>query len=285
MEPQSTFNQQSGSSSFGRLGGALFVVKIGGNIIDNAKALDNFIEQFAAIKEPKILVHGGGKLATEMAASLNIPQQMVEGRRITDEPTLKVVTMVYAGFINKNIVAKLQAKDCNAIGLTGTDANIILAKKRAIKDIDFGFAGDVVNVNNDFIKVLLENNCTPVISPITHNGNGQLLNTNADTIANEIAKAMSEHYKVQLIYCFDKKGVLENISDENSVIKLITKENFDTLKKDSIVHAGMIPKIENALHAIEAGVQSVCIGHGLELTEMTKGEAGTIINKILNTDL
>lgn len=255
----------------------LFVVKIGGNIIDNADALENFLEQFAAIDQPKILVHGGGKLATEMAATMNIPQQMIDGRRITDEATLKVVTMVYAGFINKNIVAKLQATGCNAMGLIGADANIILAKKREVKDIDYGFAGDVVKVNKDFIKVLIKNNSTPIIAPITHDGNGQLLNTNADTIANKIAKAMSEDYEVQLIYCFDKKGVLENINDENSVIKLISKENFNALKTEKIIHEGMIPKIENALQAVEAGVQSVYIGHGMELNEMVKGKAGTSI--------
>ena len=255
----------------------LFVVKIGGNIIDDAESFESFIQQFAAIEELKILVHGGGKLATEMAATLNIPQQMVEGRRITDEATLKVVTMVYAGFVNKNIIAKLQANACKAIGLTGADANTILAKKRTVKDIDYGFAGDVVKVNNDFIKILLENNFTPVIAPITHDGNGQLLNTNADTIANEIAKAMSGDFEVQLIYCFDKKGVLENLADENSVIKLITNENIDALKNEKIIHEGMIPKIENALQAVEAGVQSVCIGHGLRLSEIIKGEAGTSI--------
>ncbi len=254
----------------------LFVVKIGGNIIDDANALDIFIDQFAAIKEPKILVHGGGKLATEMAATLHIPQQMSKGRRITDEATLKVVTMVYAGFINKNIVAKLQAKNCDAIGLSGADANIILAKKRTVKEIDYGFVGDIVKVNNAFFKTILHNN-TPVIAPITHDGKGQLLNTNADTIANEIAKAMSKDYDVQLIYCFDKKGVLQNLNDENSVIKLITQDNIDALKKDNIIHEGMIPKIDNALQAVEAGVQSVFIGHGFELHKMIKGEAGTSI--------
>ena len=277
MEPQNTFNLQSGSFPLGRLGGALFVVKIGGNIIDDSNALDIFLDQFATIKEPKILIHGGGKLATEMASTLHIPQQMIDGRRITDDATLKVVTMVYAGFINKNIVAKLQAKTCDAIGLTGADGNIIVAKKRIVKDIDYGFVGDVVQVNNPFIKKILDNNNTPVIAPITHDGTGQLLNTNADTIANEIAKAMAEDYDVQLIYCFDKKGVLANLNDENSVIKLITKENFDALKKDTIVHEGMIPKIENALQAVGAGVQSVSIGHGFELNEMIKGEAGTNI--------
>ncbi len=258
----------------------LFVVKIGGNIIDDATALDSFIKKFAAIDAPKILIHGGGKLATEMATTLQIPQQMIDGRRITDEATLKVVTMVYAGFINKNIVAKLQAKNCKAIGLTGADANIILAKKRMVKDIDYGFVGDVVadGINDNFLKLLLENNTTPIIAPITHNGEGQLLNTNADTIANEIAKVMSAHYQVQLIYCFDKKGVLENVADENSVIKLITKESIETLQANKIIHEGMIPKIDNALVAVESGVHKVTLGHANELSEIIKGEAGTTIN-------
>jgi acetylglutamate kinase len=258
----------------------LFVIKIGGNIIDDAVVLENFIEKFAAIEGYKILIHGGGKLATEMAITMQIPQQMIDGRRITDEATLKLVTMVYAGFISKNIVAKLQAKACNAIGLCGADANIILAKKREVKNIDYGFVGDVVasGINDNFLKLLLENNTTPIIAPITHNGEGQLLNTNADTIANEIAKAMSAHYQVQLIYCFDKKGVLENLVDENSVIKLITKENIETLKANKIIHEGMIPKIDNALQAVASGVHKVTLGHALDLKRIIKGEAGTAIN-------
>ncbi len=268
---------QSVSSPRGRLGGALFVIKIGGNIIDDPVALENFLEKFALIDAPKILVHGGGKLATEIGSTMQIPQQMIEGRRITDEATLKLVTMVYAGFINKNIVAKLQVNACNAIGLCGTDANIILANKRIVKEIDYGFVGDVVKVNDEFIKVLLQNNCTPIIAPITHDGKGQLLNTNADTIANEIAKAMSAHYEVQLIYCFDKKGVLENVADENSIIKLITKDNIESLKGNKIILEGMIPKIDNALQAVDAGVHKVTLGHAEELIEIIKGEAGTVI--------
>jgi acetylglutamate kinase len=258
----------------------LIIVKIGGNIIDDVSALENFIEKFAAIDGYKILIHGGGKLATEMATTMQIPQQMIEGRRITDEATLKLVTMVYSGFINKNIVAKLQAKACKAIGLCGADANIILAKKREVKNIDYGFVGDVVadGINDNFLKLLLENNTTPIIAPITHNGEGQLLNTNADTIANEIAKAMSVHYQVQLIYCFDKKGVLENLADENSVIKLITKENIETFKANKVIHEGMIPKIDNALLAVANGVHKVTLGHALDLEKIIKGEAGTAIN-------
>jgi acetylglutamate kinase len=257
----------------------LIVVKIGGNIIDDAIAVENFIENFAAIDAPKILIHGGGKLATEMAITMQIPQQMIEGRRITDEATLKLVTMVYAGFINKNIVAKLQANTCNAIGLSGADANVILAKKREVKNIDYGFVGDVIakGINDNFLKLLLENNTTPIIAPITHNGEGQLLNTNADTIANEIAKVMSAHYKVQLIYCFDKKGVLENVADENSVIKLITKENIETLKANRIINEGMIPKIDNAMQAVDAGVYKVSLGHALDLNKIINGNEGTTI--------
>jgi acetylglutamate kinase len=257
----------------------LFVIKIGGNIIDDANALNSFIEKFAAIDAHKILVHGGGKLATEMATTMQIPQQMIDGRRITDKATLKLVTMVYAGYINKNIVAKLQSKNCNAIGLTGVDANIILAKKRTVKEIDYGFVGDIVadGINDNFLKLLLENNTTSIIAPITHNGEGQLLNTNADTLANEIAKAMSVHYQVQLIYCFDKKGVLENVADENSVIKMITKANVETLKANKVIHEGMIPKIDNALQAVANGVHKVTLGHANELSEIIKGEAGTTI--------
>jgi acetylglutamate kinase len=258
----------------------LFVIKIGGNIIDDAVALEKFIEKFAAIDAPKILVHGGGKLATELANKMQIPQQMIEGRRITDEATLKVVTMVYAGFINKNIVAKLQAKDCNAIGMCGSDANILLAKKREVKNIDYGFVGDIVaeGINKNFIQLLLDNNNAPIIAPITHNGEGQLLNTNADTIANEIAKAMSVNYQVQLIYCFDKKGVLENLNDENSVIKLITKDTIETLKATKTIYEGMIPKIDNALQAVRNGVYKVTLGHSDELNKLIEGQAGTTIN-------
>jgi acetylglutamate kinase len=257
----------------------LIVVKIGGNIIDDATALEKFIEKFATIDGYKILIHGGGKLATEMATTMQIPQQMIEGRRITDEATLKLITMVYAGFINKNIVVKLQAKACNAIGLSGADANVILAKKREVKNIDYGFVGDVIakGINDNFLKLLLENNTTPIIAPITHNGEGQLLNTNADTIANEITKAMSAHYKVQLIYCFDKKGVLENVADENSVIKLITKENIETLKANRIINEGMIPKIDNAMQAVDAGVYKVSLGHALGLNKIINGNEGTTI--------
>ncbi len=257
----------------------IFVIKIGGNIIDNAESLDVFLQQFFEIKEPKILIHGGGKLATDLAANLNINQQLIEGRRITDAATLEVVTMVYAGAINKNIVAKLQANECNALGLCGADANLISASKRPVKEIDYGFVGDIKDngINTSFLQLLFQNNITPVIAPITHNNDGQLLNTNADSIANEIAKALSTKFKVHLIYCFNKKGILKNVKDENSVIETISNETAADLKLEGSIHEGMIPKIDNALQAIAAGVYKVSLGHALELSEIVKGNAGTDI--------
>lgn len=257
----------------------IFVIKIGGNIIDNAESLDVFLQQFSEIKEPKILIHGGGKLATDLAANLNINQQLIEGRRITDAATLEVVTMVYAGAINKNIVAKLQANECNALGLCGADANLISASKRPVKEIDYGFVGDIKDngINTSFLQLLFQNNIIPVIAPITHNNDGQLLNTNADSIANEIAKALSTKFKVHLIYCFNKKGILKNVKDENSVIETISNETAADLKLEGSIHEGMIPKIDNALQAIAAGVYKVSLGHALELVEIVKGNAGTDI--------
>ena len=257
----------------------IFVVKIGGNIIDREDDLEAFLKMFAAIQQPKILIHGGGKLATELAADLGIEQKLVDGRRFTDAATLKVVTMVYGGFINKNIVAKLQANNCNAIGLSGADANLISADKRILKNLDYGFVGDIkkAGVNISILKMLLDINLTPVIAPITHNNKGQLLNTNADSIANEIATAISSEYDVQLIYCFNKKGILSNIHDENSVIKGITKESAEILKAEKIINEGMIPKIDNAFQALAGGVKKVSLGHALELNKIIAGNAGTNI--------
>src|SRR5829696_3580646 len=204
----------------------LFVIKIGGNIIDDEEKLSSFLASFASIREKKILVHGGGKLATKMAAQLGIEQKLVDGRRITDAETLKIVTMVYAGLINKNIVVQLQAVDCNAIGLSGVDGNVITAHKRIVKEMDYGFAGDVDAVNGDFLSSLLEQNNTPILAPITHDGKGQLLNTNADTIAQETAKSLSKNYEVQLVYSFEKEGVLLNAEDETSVISTIDKTKY-----------------------------------------------------------
>ncbi len=262
----------------------LFVIKIGGNVIDDETKLASFLKIFAAVQGKKLLVHGGGKLATRVAQALGIEQQMVEGRRITDAETLKVVTMVYAGYINKNIVAALQANGCNAIGLSGADGNAVLAHKRGADSavgkagVDYGFAGDVDAVNADLIGSMLGQNYTIVLAPITHDANGQLLNTNADTIASAAAVALSRQYDVRLIYCFEKKGVLENVDDDNSVIHVISKANYQQLKNEGKLFAGIIPKIDNAFDAIEAGVKEVLIGHADDLLQNTTDETvGTLI--------
>jgi len=259
---------------------ALFVIKIGGNIIDNAEKLENFLQQFSSIKGKKILVHGGGKLATQLAKDLGIEQEMVEGRRITDAATLKIVTMVYAGYINKNIVAQLQANGNNAIGFTGADANLIKAHKRlasASKGIDYGFVGDVDKVNTAAIKPLLEQDITIVVAPITHDGNGQLLNTNADTIAQSIATAMGDQYYVSLLYCFEKSGVLLDANDDESVIPTIDQAYFKKLKEEQLIFAGMIPKLENAFTALEKGVEKVIIGKAESILDLVQAKAGTTI--------
>jgi len=240
-------------------------------------------------------VHGGGKLATKVAEAMGIKQQMVDGRRITDAETLKVVTMVYAGAINKNIVAQLQANNCNAIGLTGADGNVIQAHKRGSKapsplgegvggEVDYGFVGDVDTVNSTFINSLVQQNMAVVLSPITHNNEGQLLNTNADTIAQEIAKAMSALYDTTLIYSFEKAGVLLDVYDDASVIPVITKAYYEELKNPlsggkALIFAGMIPKLDNAFAAIENGVGKVIIGKAEQLQQLIAGEAGTTIKK------
>lgn len=255
----------------------LSVIKIGGNVVDDEAKLSSFLKTLAAVPENKILVHGGGKLATKLAAQLNIPQQMVEGRRITDAETLKIVTMVYAGLINKNIVALLQSAGCNAVGLSGADANAVRAHKRTVKEFDYGFAGDVDEVNAGFLSVLLQQNLTPVLAPITHNGNGQLLNTNADTIAQETAKAMSKQFDVHLIYSFEKSGVLLNAEDESSVIPVINQTSYADLKEKRLVFAGMIPKLDNAFAALASGVKKVIIGKAENLEELVNGRSGTTI--------
>lgn len=255
----------------------LYVIKIGGNIIDDANRLEAFLEQFAAVQGYKILVHGGGKLATKLAEQMGVQQQMVEGRRITDAETLKIVTMVYAGHINKNIVAKLQSKGANAIGMTGADAGIIRAHKRVHITIDYGFVGDIDAVDSMKLHQLIQQNLTIVLAPITDDGNGQLLNTNADTIAQEIAKSMSHLYATHLIYSFEKKGVLMDVNDEKSVIPMINSELYQQLKSDNKIFAGMLPKLDNAFSAIQAGVKQVIIGQAEELKELLAGKMGTAI--------
>jgi len=255
----------------------LYVIKIGGNIIDDEAKLASFLNDFSAIDEKKILVHGGGKLATRMAEKLGIGQKLVDGRRITDAETLKIVTMVYAGFINKNIVASLQAKNCNAIGLCGADGDVISAHKRQHPVLDYGYVGDVDNINKYLIKDLLEKSISIVFSPITHDQQGQLLNTNADTIAQEIAKSMGELYEVQLIYCFEKSGVLLDINDNSSVIPEIRPYYYEQLKAGEKIFAGMLPKLDNAFTALKNGVSKVIIGKAEELPKLINGIAGTAI--------
>jgi acetylglutamate kinase len=259
------------------LGGELLVIKIGGNIIDDETTLSSFLKSFAAIEGKKILVHGGGKLATKLADQLGIQQQLVDGRRITDAETLKIVTMVYAGYINKNIVAGLQSNGCSAIGLSGADGNLIQAHKRKHATIDYGFVGDIDSVNTGLLQDLLENGIAVVAAPITHDGHGQLLNTNADTIAQEIAKALSGEYDVQLVYSFEKRGVLMDVNDENSLIPRIDPSYYAELKEKQLIFAGMIPKLDNAFAALQNGVKRVIIGRAEELPELLAGRAGTII--------
>lgn len=254
----------------------LIVVKIGGNVIDDDKALHSFLHDFAAIGGHKILVHGGGKLATELSYKLGIETKMVEGRRITDEATIKIVTMTYAGYINKKIAAILQAKGCNAIGMSGVDARIIPAVKRPIREIDYGWVGDIKSeeVNSNFLHKILEAGITPVIAPIACDDEGHLLNINADTVAQSIATATSRQYNVRLVYCFEKIGVLTNVEDDNSVIAAITISDGDTLKVNGTISKGMIPKIDNACSAIKSGVKSVVIGHAAHISQIAKKEKG-----------
>lgn len=238
----------------------LSIVKIGGNVINDDAALVSFLKDFSKLEGLKILVHGGGKRASEIASEIGLKPKMINGRRITDEANLEVVTMVYAGLLNKKIIAQLQQTSCNAIGLSGADANCILAHKRIVKDIDYGFAGDIDAVNYDTINMFLLHNITPVFCAITHDKNGQLLNTNADTIASEIAIAMSNLFNVELSYVFELKGVLSTMEDKNSVIKDINLQKYKQLVKQNIISDGMLPKMDNCFNALKKGVKKVKIG-------------------------
>jgi len=240
---------------------ALKIVKVGGNIIDDPGALENFLGPFSQLQGPKILVHGGGKSATKLAQDMQVPVTMVAGRRVTDAATLDIITMVYAGKINKQIIAKLQGKKCNAIGFTGADGNTICSDKRPVKTIDYGFVGDIKYVNSKVLGLLLEAGITPVFCAITHDNNGQLLNTNADTIASALAVGLSEKYATELIYCFEKKGVLYSVDDEDSVIETINTETYETLKSQGVFADGMLPKLSNCFDALKAGVSKVIIGN------------------------
>lgn len=255
----------------------LHIIKVGGNIIDDETKLSAFLKDFAVLEGRKILVHGGGKLATRMAEELNMPQQMVEGRRVTDAGTLRIVTMVYAGQINKNIVATLQSHGCPALGLTGADGDAIRSHRRVKGNIDYGFVGDVDGVNGTLLGGLIEQGLSIVMAPITHDGNGQLLNTNADTIAQELATGLAERYRVVLLYSFEKSGVLLDVNDESSVIPLITPGSYQTLRAEERIFAGMIPKLDNAFTALERGVDRVLIGKAEELHALVEGRCGTAL--------
>lgn len=257
----------------------LTIIKIGGNIIDNKAKLNCFISDFSKIEGSKILVHGGGKIASELGLKLGIDPSYVDGRRVTDKQTLELVTMVYGGLINKNIVAALQALDCDAIGLTGADMNMITAIKRPVATVDYGYVGNIVQngVNAKRMEQILNIGLTPVIAPLTHDGNGSLLNTNADTIASEIATAMAQLTDVQLVYCFEKNGVLLNAEDDNTVIPSIAINDFDILQAEGIISAGMLPKLANACNAIKNGVKKVTIGNAAHINDIISGKSGTVI--------
>ena len=250
------------------------IVKVGGAVVEDNEQLAQLLTDFAAIPGKKVLVHGGGRRATKVAAALGIESKMVNGRRITDAQMLEVVTMVYGGLVNKNLVAKLQAKGINALGLTGADMDVIHSHKRPVKDgVDFGYVGDVERANGKMLQTLIQEGITPVMAPLTHDGNGNILNTNADTIASETAKALAPYYDVTLIYSFEKKGVLSNPDDDNSVIPVITRSDFEKYQADGTIGGGMIPKIENALAAVDAGVKEVIITRATAID----GKQGTVI--------
>ena len=252
----------------------LTVVKVGGAVVEDEAQLAQLLKDFSAIEGRKVLVHGGGRRATQVAAKLGIESKMVGGRRITDADMLSVVTMVYGGLVNKNLVARLQANGVNALGLTGADMNVIRSHKRPLKDgIDFGFVGDVDSVDGAILADFIEKNITPIMAPLTHDGQGNILNTNADTIASETAKALAPYYDVTLIFSFEKKGVLSNPDDDDSVIPTITRADFMRYREDGTISGGMLPKIENALTAVEAGVKQVII----TLATAINGQSGTVI--------
>ncbi len=257
----------------------LYIIKIGGNVIDDKKSLDLFLKDFSSIKNNKILVHGGGKIATAIGDKLGIQSKYVDGRRITDDETIDLVTMVYGGLLNKKIVTHLQSMKCNAIGIFGADANIIPAKKRPIKAIDYGWVGDIntEKIDATMLQLFISNHLVPVIAPLTHDGDGHILNTNADTITAALGIALSVLYNVQLIYCFEKNGVLSDVNDESSVVSELQPHKYTLLKQSNRLFAGILPKIDNAFDAIDKGVDSVTIGSSDKLNELIGGKSGTKI--------
>lgn len=268
----------------GTTGGAVSVIKVGGAVVEDSEQLTTLLDNFASIPGKKILVHGGGRRATKVAAQLGIESHMVGGRRITDAEMLSVVTMVYGGLVNKNLVAQLQAKGVNALGLTGADMDVIRSHKRPLKKVnmddgtdqmvDFGFVGDVDYADGDRLAQLLNSGVTPVVAPLTHDGQGNILNTNADTMASTVAKALAKHFDVTLIFSFEKKGVLSNPDDDDSVIPVITHESYNKYVEDGIISGGMMPKVENALAAVDAGVKKVIITLA---SNINKNDCGTVI--------
>jgi len=258
----------------------LKIIKIGGQVIDDYDKLSSTLKAFASVPSPKILVHGGGSKASEVSMKLGVKPQMIEGRRITDADSLQVVQMVFAGLINKNITALLQAFGCPAIGLSGADADSIRAVKRPVQDIDYGYAGDITNVNIETIDLLIKSGLVPVFCALTHDGNGQILNTNADTITAQLGAAMSERYKTDLVYCFEKEGVLSDLQNEGSLISHITQKSYNTLKTEDRLQGGMLPKIDNAFDALNSGVDNVFIIHHNALSRIIAGskKSGTRIS-------
>jgi acetylglutamate kinase len=259
----------------------LYIIKIGGNVLDDALALNNFLKDFASIRQPKILIHGGGKIASRLGDQLGIESKYNNGRRITDSKTLDLVTMVYGGLVNKQIVAVLQQLGCNALGVTGADGNLIKAVKRPVQDIDYGFVGDIKSreVNTALLHFLLKQNTTPVFAPLTH-ADGMMLNTNADTMASVVAVALSKHFNIRLIFCFEMKGVLQDVNNSDSVIHHLPKKLYEEYLGQGVFANGILPKLENAFAAIEAGVMEVLIGAGSDLiNNIGQRTRGTLIVK------
>lgn len=254
----------------------LKVVKIGGKLIENEEKLRNFLKDFVALEGPKILVHGGGNMATDLSGKLGFETKMIDGRRITDENSMKVITMVYGGLINKSIVAGLQALDCNAIGLCGADGKSIVSKRRPVKEIDFGFVGDIAEVNQSFISTLLDQGIVLVFSAISYSEDGDLLNTNGDSVAAEIAIAMSGQYETELYYCFEKKGVLSNVQDDESVIETLNSENYKSLLQEKVISDGMLPKLHNCFSALNNKVSKIFLGDATLLKQNSKHTKITI---------
>ncbi len=249
----------------------LLLVKVGGKVVENPEALNQLITDLSEVEGRKVLVHGGGVLATKTASALGIATTMVDGRRVTDDKMIDVVTMVYAGLVNKRVVCLLQSKGTNAIGLCGADMNVILSDKRPVTTVDYGWVGDVKKVDGKALSALIESNVVPVLAPLTHDGKGHILNTNADTIAAETAEGLALFYDVTLVFCFEKRGVLRDATDDDSVIPSLNYQDYEALKKQGVITDGMIPKLDNAFSTLKGGVKEVVITHAGSLGDLTQG--------------